>query len=258
MAPSPKKSTSTQTPSKSSPSKGRTTVGTANRKSSKANQGNLCVKLYLALFNSISFAGWAYYAYELIRTWSIVHFSTTLPALSFVPLPQILNVLRLVQSLALFEILHVVIGFVPGSIIMTAIQVFSRLFIVWVPLFFVPIAAHPVGVAGFWFISFAWTLTELIRYPFYALNLFNACPCILTWLRYTLFLILYPMGVLGEMGIVHGASLIYIGWPQPWMQWIPNILISVYPVGLFFLYSYMLRQRSKILSCTTVPKIKRS
>ena len=40
----------------------------------------------------------------------------------------------------------------------------------------------------------AWSITEVIRYAFYALNLFNAAPYILLWCRYTFFYILYPIG----------------------------------------------------------------
>merc|ERR1712091_662091 len=45
----------------------------------------------------------------------------------------------------------------------------------------------------------AWALGELVRYPWYALTVLNVCPRALTWLRYTAFIPLYPVGFLGEM-----------------------------------------------------------
>lgn len=49
---------------------------------------------------------------------------------------------------------------------------------------------------------FAWSATELIRYPFYAFNLVNMNPYILLWLRYTTFYILYPVGAISEAGLI--------------------------------------------------------
>jgi hypothetical protein len=36
----------------------------------------------------------------------------------------------------------------------------------------------------------AWSITEVIRYSFYALNLINAVPYLLIWMRYIFFLII--------------------------------------------------------------------
>uniref|UniRef100_A0A1I8C1U6 Very-long-chain (3R)-3-hydroxyacyl-CoA dehydratase n=1 Tax=Meloidogyne hapla TaxID=6305 RepID=A0A1I8C1U6_MELHA len=45
----------------------------------------------------------------------------------------------------------------------------------------------------------AWSITEVIRYSFYALNLINAVPSVLIWMRYTFFILLYPLGAGGEL-----------------------------------------------------------
>lgn len=45
---------------------------------------------------------------------------------------------------------------------------------------------------------FAWSLTETIRYLFYALSIFGRPPHALLWLRYTTFLPLYPLGAASE------------------------------------------------------------
>lgn len=44
----------------------------------------------------------------------------------------------------------------------------------------------------------AWSVTEVIRYPFYFLSLLNIDVYALNWLRYTLFLVLYPLGAGSE------------------------------------------------------------
>ena len=46
----------------------------------------------------------------------------------------------------------------------------------------------------------AWALTEVIRYPSYALG--QSCPGWLNWLRYTIFIPLYPIGAGAEMKLM--------------------------------------------------------
>jgi hypothetical protein len=45
----------------------------------------------------------------------------------------------------------------------------------------------------------AWSITEVVRYSFYFLNVLGTVPFPLAWLRYSLFTVLYPMGICGEM-----------------------------------------------------------
>lgn len=47
----------------------------------------------------------------------------------------------------------------------------------------------------------AWSVTETIRYPFYFLALLGIDVYALNWLRYTLFLVLYPLGAGSEAGL---------------------------------------------------------
>ena len=50
----------------------------------------------------------------------------------------------------------------------------------------------------------AWSLVEVPRYVFYVWKLVDAknVPGVITWLRYSLFIPLYPAGIAGEMGCV--------------------------------------------------------
>ena len=45
----------------------------------------------------------------------------------------------------------------------------------------------------------AWSIAEMTRYLYYALNIYDMVPYILVWMRYTLFIVLYPLGVSGEL-----------------------------------------------------------
>ncbi|OWK06184.1 HACD2 [Cervus elaphus hippelaphus] len=51
----------------------------------------------------------------------------------------------------------------------------------------------------------AWTITEIIRYSFYTFSLLNHLPYLIKWARYTLFIVLYPMGVSGELLTIYAA-----------------------------------------------------
>lgn len=48
----------------------------------------------------------------------------------------------------------------------------------------------------------AWGITEIIRYPFYAMKELGDAPFALIWLRYTTFIVLYPLGVSSELAMV--------------------------------------------------------
>ena len=53
----------------------------------------------------------------------------------------------------------------------------------------------------------SWGLVEVPRYLFYALNLLDAVPYPLFWLRYSLFAVLYPTGITGELGCMFQALM---------------------------------------------------
>ena len=62
----------------------------------------------------------------------------------------------------------------------TVQQVLGRVYVVWVVLHLLPPAQLSVG---FPLLLLAWTLTEMIRYSMYAINLVSTPPYFLTWLR---------------------------------------------------------------------------
>ncbi len=85
-----------------------------------------------------------------------------------------------VQSLAVLEIVHAALGWVRSPIPTTAIQVGSRLWAVWGVTERYDSAATTPAYAS---MIFAWSVTEVIRYAFYANQLIGASPKILLWAR---------------------------------------------------------------------------
>jgi len=160
------------------------------------------------------------------------------------------------QTGAILEIFHAAVGLVPSSVILTTFQVFSRQIVLWGVI--VPIVKVQINM-GCAMCIFAWSMTEMIRYAYYAFALVGYMPYILNWLRYTLFIVLYPIGVSGEilsiiraLPIVKQTELYTLHMPNKW-----NISIEYYyclwatfPLYVMLfpqLYFHMFKQRAKAL-----------
>ena len=77
--------------------------------------------------------------------------------------------------------------------------VLARLLVLWA---IVDVAPPSQASWAFSLCVSAWALVEVPRYIFYVWKLVDAehVPSVLTWLRYSLFIPLYPAGIAGEMG----------------------------------------------------------
>jgi very-long-chain (3R)-3-hydroxyacyl-CoA dehydratase len=123
---------------------------------------------------------------------------------------------------------------------------------------------------------FAWSLTEVIRYSFYAISLVDQPPSFLLYLRYTTFYILYPLGASSEAFLNYStlpASGLFKITPENWalpdyiraflfVIWWPGasltcsltscgiheerIFAAPLP-GLFVMFTHMVKQRAKII-----------
>ena len=105
----------------------------------------------------------------------------------------------------------------------------------------------------------AWSITEIIRYSYYTASLINVKIGFLTWLRYTLFIILYPIGAGSELLCIFKAFPEMSSY-KPYDVEMPNrlnftlrfqyvvlLIVLSYLPGFPQLYCYMFSQRKKIL-----------
>lgn len=111
----------------------------------------------------------------------------------------------------------------------------------------------------------AWGITEVTRYLYYFLHIDMREPYILTWLRYSLFIFLYPTGTAGELLVVtaarfdlaahtyeniatltltHSTHVLGLTLSLDILRYVAYI---IYPPSLYYLYTYMLKQRKKEL-----------
>lgn len=192
------------------------------------------LKKYLVSYNIVLFFAWS-----LFFAWQITH--------GFVIDKVSITILNVAQLAALLEILHTKLGWVKSPIFTTTLQISSRVFVLfWLNV--IP-AEHQVlllGISGITVVSVAWSITEMVRYSYYAGSLLNKEIKLLTFLRYTLFIVLYPIGITGE-GMIMFSVLKWNNYDFS----IVNIVIAIVMLSYlpFFpkLYGYMWQQRKKKL-----------
>ncbi|XP_053116816.1 very-long-chain (3R)-3-hydroxyacyl-CoA dehydratase 1 isoform X3 [Hemicordylus capensis] len=169
---------------------------------------------------------------------------------------SIQKTLKFFQTFALLEIVHCAVGVVHTSVLVTGVQVSSRIFMVWFITHSIKQIQNEDSVVLFLVV---WTVTEITRYSFYTFNMLNHLPYFIKWARYNFFIILYPVGVVGELLTIY-AALPYAKRSGMFSVRLPNkynvsfdyyyflIIVMASYIPLFpQLYFHMLRQRRRVL-----------
>eukprot|EP00566_Odontella_aurita_P004693 CAMPEP_0113556302 /NCGR_PEP_ID=MMETSP0015_2-20120614/17185_1 /TAXON_ID=2838 /ORGANISM="Odontella" /LENGTH=761 /DNA_ID=CAMNT_0000457651 /DNA_START=72 /DNA_END=2357 /DNA_ORIENTATION=- /assembly_acc=CAM_ASM_000160 len=169
--------------------------------------------MYLILYNAACCGGWAY-----VLSLGLPSVLLTLASDPF-NLPSALSevysagdgmlaeVLYYVQTAALLEIVHAAVGFVRSPVVITALQVGSRIAALFA------IAHSPASQVQFGagLMILSWASVEVPRYLFYVSAIVTGdatkkTPYPLFWLRYSLFAVLYPTGITGELTVFLSAA----------------------------------------------------
>ena len=227
-----------------------------NQVKARPKQTSSSKSTYLLAYNGISFL-----------LWSVV----TLRALVLIPAlsshgrleglyEALFDLLRATQTIALLEVVHAAIGLVRASPVTTAMQVASRLMLVWGVLTPYPeivatknvfgrtqqgTTGGPVGLAG---CHIAWGITEMIRYGFFVWKegVSDVIPAWLTWLRYNTFFVLYPIGISSEVILMY-LAIEPAQDGKTGYEWVLKAVIAIYVPGSYILYTHMMAQRRKIM-----------
>ncbi|EFJ11872.1 hypothetical protein SELMODRAFT_125223 [Selaginella moellendorffii] len=226
-------------------------------------------RVYLALYNCILCAGWAS---VLVRALAALNGSGYSAVYDSIELP-----LQLSQTAAILETMMNA-GIVRSPVSATLPQISSRLFVTWGVLW-----SFPEVTRSHWLVTLlvlSWSVTEVIRYSFFAAKeAFGLTPGFLHWLRYSTFFVLYPTGISGEVGLtmlalshMKSSKKYSIEMPNAFnfafsyyytsllvlLLYVPGILRrkrahshSLWPLGVPFLYTYMIGQRKKSLARTS-------
>lgn len=193
------------------------------------------IHYYLRIYNVLLCIGWCIYLfYATMHGFTLNRFSLT--------------VLNICQTAALLEIVHATLKWTSSPVSTTTLQVFSRVFVLyWINVVPAQNQLEVLHISGITIISLAWSITEIVRYSHYFFSLSGRSLSVLNYLRYTLFIFLYPLGITGEAMIMISALTI-----NEWEINLSTIIIIIVLISYipFFpkLYGYMWRQRRKKLT----------
>ncbi|XP_077591461.1 very-long-chain (3R)-3-hydroxyacyl-CoA dehydratase-like [Stigmatopora nigra] len=158
------------------------------------------------------------------------------------------------QILASIEVLNAAFGVVRTGVIPTLIQLFGRNFILFIIFGCLEEMQNKPVV---FFVFYLWSAIEIFRYPFYMLGCFNTEWKTLTWLRYSLWIPLYPLGALAEAVAVMQAipifdktNLFSIPLPEALgtslnFSYVLRVHLALMVLGLWINFRHLYKQRQK-------------
>lgn len=131
------------------------------------------------------------------------------------------------QAFNLLDIVHALFGVTKSAVTPSLMQAASRI----LSLTLTHSTAAPHTVIK-WMIS-AWSIADAVRFAYYLR------PTVMQWLRYNLFIVLYPVGFVCELLVIYYHTKLAD-------QRIKYGLVTAWIGGFYFMYAHMFRQRSKL------------
>jgi len=205
------------------------------------------MKAWLITYNLASALGWAY---VLLLSINALKDGKT-PAQAWAAMGQ---PLLIVQSTMAFEIVHALVGMVPSPVFVTAMQVSSRLWVIWG-------ATHASTASqehwSLYLMVISWCIAEIPRYLFYVFNLaVGSVPFPIFFVRYSSFMVLYPAGITGEIfqclnSLEHWSTALPV-----WGRMLKVILVLYAPGSPFMINNMLMNRKSafKKRSAASNPK----
>ncbi|CAL0334075.1 unnamed protein product [Lupinus luteus] len=210
--------------------------------------------LYLLAYNSLQAIGWTVSLTKIL--YNVVSTSSLQGTYA-----SAVHLISFLQCAAFLEVIHGAIGLVPSGALLPLMQWGGRTHF----LLAVVAKLDEVQELPSVFITFlAWSISEVIRYSHYAFSCTGNCPYSITYLRYTAFILLYPLGVgPGEMWLMYQALPIvkkkntyadsFSGLPFSYYDFLRGVLL-VYPFLWLKLYLHLFKQRRTKLNRNHVKK----
>ncbi|KAI9081857.1 hypothetical protein K1719_036119 [Acacia pycnantha] len=198
---------------------------------------------YLLAYNTLQATGWTFSLLVILTNL----LSTRSIAGTYASSGKLISLL---QCSAFLEVIHGAIGIVPSGVLLTLMQWGGRVHFLLAVVDKVDEVQESLSV----FITFlAWSISEVIRYSHYAFNCIGSCPSWITYLRYTAFIVLYPLGIgPGEMWLMYQALPIikkrnlyadaFSGLPFSYYDFL-RVVLAFYPFLWLKLYLHLFKQR---------------
>ncbi|KAH9866587.1 hypothetical protein J1614_008278 [Plenodomus biglobosus] len=191
--------------------------------------------LYLTSFNAVFATLWA-----SVLVNALVHLRGGKEDVFVATASQV----RWIQTATLMEVGHSAIGLIKSPLSTTTIQVATRVIQTWLIWYVFP--ARTAASRAYPALVLAWALADALRYAYLGLHLHGRAPGWLVWIRYTMFYILYPIGIGAEWWLFYQA----IEPGRALSAAIPPVfyfLLVLYVPGSWKMYTYMIKQRRKML-----------
>lgn len=222
------------------------------RKRKKLKKAEEFRKMYLFMYNMFQFVGYLY-----IFIVMSIRYAKDGPASMETTYGAVGKVFKFCMLMQLLEIIHPLLGYTAGTVIVPIVQIFGRIIVIFIMIDSEPrMHAKPVV----FYLFFTYTLSELVRYPYYMLRVYRVNIGFITWIRYTMWIILYPFGFLCE-GVIILRDIPYFEETERFSVALPNcfnfsfhfptimriyLLTLFFPV-MYFMMSHMYRKRVKIV-----------
>ncbi|KAI4880847.1 hypothetical protein NFI96_010992 [Prochilodus magdalenae] len=206
-------------------------------------------KGYLFMYNLVQFLGFS---------WIFVNMTVRLFILGqdsfYDTFHTIADVMYFSQMLAIIEVINPALRLVKTGVMPAFIQVMGRSFILFVILGSLEEMQNKPVV---FFIFYLWSGIEIFRYPFYMLACIDTEWKALTWLRYTIWMPLYPLGVLAEavaviqsIPIFDETKFLSIRLPEALgsslsFSYVLQLYLLLMFLGLFFNFRHLYKQRRR-------------
>ncbi|XP_051220261.1 very-long-chain (3R)-3-hydroxyacyl-CoA dehydratase PASTICCINO 2A [Lolium perenne] len=164
--------------------------------------------------------------------------------------------LLLAQTASVMEILHWILGIIRYPVLETLPQITARLYLTWGILWSFPETRSHILVT---FLIISWSINQIIGYSFFGTSeIFGLAPSWLLWLRYNTILILYPIGMISEVGLIFVATPFMeesekycLRMPNKWnfsfdYYYASTLLTVLYVMGFPYLFMHMVASRKGV------------
>jgi len=128
------------------------------------------------------------------------------------------HVFKFLQLMMILEILNPLFGYTKGSVYEATIQVGGRLIFLFVLIDSEPRMQEKPVV---FYLLVTYASVEIVRYPYYLFRVYDMDIGILTWLRYTVWIPLYPIGFICE-GVIALRNIPYFEETEKFSVMLPN------------------------------------
>lgn len=186
--------------------------------------------VYLVLYNLFQFVGFLY----ILTVIGIRYYrdgTDSIPG----TYESVGNAVKFCQLLMYLESMHPLFGYTKGSAIVPFLQVTFRCFVL---ILMIDMEERMQTKPVVFYLIVVWSLIEVVRYPYY-ISILLKCPVhILTWMRYTLWIPLIPMGIFCEAVVVL-RNIPYFEQSKRFTVTMPNAWNATFDMP-FFMKAYLI------------------